>query len=125
MRNFLSILIVVSLVVAGVSPACQFISGKSLYEICGFGNDKPVALIDEALLAYLPDYEPEPEHQELEQDCGFCFAQSNLKLAKAEAVGAKKVSQTNTIDILVRSNPFIKSEKYSLSAPRGPPTLFV
>ncbi len=125
MRNFLSILIVVSLVMAGISPACQFISGKSLFEICSFGDDKPVALIDEALLAYLPDYEPEQEHQELEQDCGFCFAQSNLKLARAEAAEAKKLTQTNVIDVLYRSNPFIKGEKYSLSAPRGPPTLLV
>lgn len=120
-RRYLSFLVIVSLVLAGVSPACRFISGKTLYEICGFGEDKVVAPIDDALLAYLPDQPPEDDHESLKDDCVFCFAQSHLKLAKALDAEVP-VIMTGFEPLQPRAGPIFAVHDFLVYAPRGPPS---
>lgn len=121
MRRYLSILVIVSLVLAGISPACRFISGKTLYEICGFSEDKVVAPIDDALLAYLPDQPPEDDHESAKDDCVFCFAQSHLKLAKVPDAEVP-VIMTGFEPLQPRAGPIFAAYDFLAYAPRGPPS---
>jgi hypothetical protein len=82
MRNALHVFLALAFILSGISPACAFISGKSSIEIEICTNDgiKTVTLpVD----APAEDYNPGHEKK---NDCAFCFAQTHLKTAKADAV---------------------------------------
>ena len=82
MRLYLHILVMLAVVLSGVSPACAFISGKSSIievEICTADGLKIVKMAGDETPAH------DHKHQK-KNDCGFCFAQSHLKSAKADAV---------------------------------------
>ena len=79
MSRYLSILMMICLVLATVSPACKFISGQasSLIEICAAdGSIQKIAVTDD----FLPvtPIEKNKKHDHANEDCSFCFAQSHF-----------------------------------------------
>src|SRR5262245_42652768 len=115
MRNILHIFLILAFVLSGISPACAFISGKSSLEIeiCTAEGLKKVSL---------PGDQPAEEHEHKKKDdCGFCFAQSHLKSAKADAPSfsfAQSVFQTQT---LYSASAQIERAELSVLSPRAPP----
>ena len=117
MKLYIHILVALAFILTGISPACEFISGKQSFheiEICGFDGIKTIKVADEQ--------SPEPDHK-AKQDCGFCFAQSNIKLAKvppqiftAYAENAAHVISTGQGIHAVRP-------ELSVLSPRAPPSL--
>lgn len=91
MRHFLNSLIIVCLVLASVSPACKFISGKSFFEICiSHDAEAEQVSVPEELLAFMPglaDEQPEDDQQQhdLNQDCAFCFTNTHFSSLLASA----------------------------------------
>lgn len=73
-RTVLHAFLILAFILAGVSPACKFISGQmSVMEICGFDGPKLV-VVDST---QIPDQDP---HKKLAMDdCAFCFAQGTQK----------------------------------------------
>ena len=89
--KILNAFFILCFVLAGVSPACAFISGKSsaYIEICSAdGSLKKVKISDNetvaALYQFLEKDKPKPEQPQKhaqKDDCGFCF--SNTHISKA------------------------------------------
>ncbi|MCE7886407.1 MAG: hypothetical protein DYH13_02755 [Alphaproteobacteria bacterium PRO2] len=79
MRLTLHIFVLISFILSGISPACAFISGKSSIEI-------EICTNDGIKTVTLPGDAPEQQEHEKKNDCAFCFAQTHLKTAKADAV---------------------------------------
>lgn len=69
-RSILSVLMIFAFVSAMVSPACAFMQGQNVAEICSVAGLNADAGADDASL---------PAPVKAQQDCGFCFAQSHLK----------------------------------------------
>jgi hypothetical protein len=118
MRNLLYILIILSFVLAGLSPACKFISGQTQQiEICSYDGIKTVTIADKQV----PDNR-DHEHKS-SQDCAFCFAQSNLKLMKAIPPAFTLFKQHSLESILTLT--VLDLTRYETAAsPRGPPALY-
>lgn len=79
----LHLFFILAFVLAGISPACKFISGeKTFMDICfSDGSLKKVEVPAEynALLAKAGQAQQKnQESQHKNSDCAFCFAQSNL-----------------------------------------------
>lgn len=122
MKKFLSVLVVFALVLASASPACKFISGE-LAEICGADGSVIQMPVPDELLAYLPNQEQpeEPEHENLGQNCAFCFAQykydSNVQAGVSiPFFNFDRVQFANV-------NADFSFRRSKLYQPRGPPAL--
>ncbi len=80
--RFLHLFFILAFVLAGISPACKFISGeKTFMEICfSDGSLKRVEVPEEyRVLTAKAEKAPQNDgHAHKESDCGFCFAQSSL-----------------------------------------------
>ena len=123
MRNLLNSLIIICFVLASVSPACKFISGKGLMEICAADGSIQEMQIPEELLAYLPadaDVDNAPqEHRDMMQDCGFCFAQSNLSAFLTDTPGLV-ILPLDRDGLDLYQSAYARHE-LRLYQPRGPP----
>lgn len=123
MHRFLNSLIIICFVLASVSPACKFISGKGFMEICAADGSIQEMQIPEELLAYLPadaDVDNEPqEHRDMMQDCGFCFAQSHFNgfLTDTARVDVPEPEQIH-FDLYRMASLWPELRLYQ---PRGPP----
>jgi hypothetical protein len=117
-----SFLIMLCLVTAGISPACQFISGgKSLIEICSAdGTLKTIEIAAGQSPLQQPADDQKKTH--LDNDCAFCFTQAHQ--ASASAAG-------NAIIVFFQPGVFTDTSKTawlkntaSLAfEARGPPSL--
>ncbi len=87
----LNALVLVAFVLSGISPACAFVSGKmGTLEICAADGSVQTITISKSSDAFAlyqalnkdtqADEAPLQNHIE-KQDCGFCFAQSNIEKA--------------------------------------------
>ncbi len=124
--HFIHILVLAALVLAGISPACEFISGKAdLFEICGADGSSKQAEIDPDLALFLAagqEQSPADEHHDKPgDDCAFCFAQTHLKTFKTAgfAHAAPAVSMTAAPAHDQRAT----GVRYLISHPRGPPAI--
>lgn len=127
-HHYLHVFFLLAFITAGISPACQFVSGKkTLMQICfSDGSLKTVELAGqfnpyELLGQNNKTKKTDKSHaREKQQDCGFCFAQSHqlkMPLASIElAVGP--VSS----DLTLGAGSFAY-KAYELNAfqSRGPP----
>jgi len=66
-----SLLLLLSFFTAGISPACHFVSGKILMEICK--ADGSIETVE------MPVEERQQRHAKAQTDCAFCFSSANLK----------------------------------------------
>lgn len=115
MKRIIHCFIILALALAAVSPACEFISGQNVIEICTSDGIKRIAL---------PGEPADEGHEYAKQDCAFCFAQTHLKLAQAEPV---KFNPQTTARIRV-SNPVpyaVDAFERSAFEATGPPSSFL
>ncbi len=71
-RKFLSVFFVFAFLMAGISPACAFISGKNTIEICSSdGTLKLVEIEDDQTDGKTP-------RSAKKNDCAFCFTNANI-----------------------------------------------
>lgn len=122
-RNFyIHALVIVSIILVGVSPACAFISGNSSFiQICAADGSIQSVEVDAALD---PFAEPMPisEHLEAMEQCAFCFSMDHQKYSEAYShvivmpalPRYLSVSQGMSIPL---------GAQLSLYQPRGPPQL--
>lgn len=142
MRFYMNAFLVVVLVLAGVSPACQFISGQSgkgLFEICmpaSLWQDKETAaqipLPPIAFSLAGEDEQPQSDEQNQGHDpsmkqppCAFCFAQDHVKQASVLSVTIEGFERFADTRLQALSDQIIQKSRREVYAPRGPPSLFV
>jgi hypothetical protein len=116
MKNLLHIFVILTFVLVGISPACKFISGTKQIEICSYDGIKTVTVADNQV----PD--DKGHEQKSSQDCAFCFAQSNLKLAKAVPPAFTLVEQSSSRSVFTLTALNLMRHKTAVS-PRGPPSV--
>ena len=117
MRNALHVFLALTFILSGISPACAFISGKSQsleIEICTNDGMKTITLTGDA---------PEQQEHEKKNDCAFCFAQTHLKTAKADAVLIAYVPKIFDEQRGIDSSAQVHRFELASLAPRAPPTL--
>lgn len=117
MRSFYA-LILVALVLSGASPACEFIKGKSIIEICAAdGTLKAI----EVAADQTPENHQENTGHKSKPDCAFCFAQTHMKSGKATSfiLTAQQISVKTNIKEYVGLNISIPTT----SQPRAPPQI--
>ncbi len=119
MRNALHVFLALAFILSGISPACAFISGKSPsleIEICTAEGLKTITLPGDAPAEH-------DDHARKKNDCAFCFAQTHLKSAKADAVLISYVPRI--FDEQIVSSLPAQVHRFELTAlsPRAPPIL--
>lgn len=82
-HRFVHVFLIFAFIMAQVSPACAFVSGKmGLLEICGADGTVQVievpAAYDLTGLMEQQNSTQAPEHQKASKQCAFCFAQNYL-----------------------------------------------
>lgn len=125
MKHHLHCFVLISFLLVGISPACQFVSGKSLFEICSIDGTKE-AKIDADLLVYLPDQPADKDDgHKAQPQCGFCFAQTHLKAATINTIALTNHVLLPGYLNRVKYNGVSKDDIYLNPEARGPPAMFV
>lgn len=127
-KQWLQLLIMTCLVLANISPACKFISGKSLMEICFSDGSTAYTEMPEDLLAYLPNDTNNPSDTQdqnhiKKDDCAFCFTTSHFQqLNTAPIEWLNAYTQTTAHQTYEVTKRRLVRAIYN---PRGPPAFFV
>lgn len=117
MKNYLHILVILSFILMGISPACKFISGQvQEIEICTYEGIKTVKI------AAHGEEMPADDHHKKSEDCGFCFAQSNLKLEKATAPQVLTPADVSNVLLVQAYDLRVFRPELSAITLRGPPS---
>ena len=124
MKHHIHAFVLVAFLLVGISPACQFISGGKLFEICSLDSTYQ-AEVDPALLDYLPKEPKQDQKHETKPQCGFCFAQTHLKTAKTTVLQVVMPQMPVLALSSFEAESQAKDSAYNPFAPRGPPHLFV
>lgn len=117
MKFYIHILAALAFILTGISPACEFISGKATFheiEICAFEGIKTIKVADEQA--------PKQDHK-AKQDCGFCFAQSHLKLAKVPPQVFTAYAENTNYRISTGEGIHAARPELSVLSARAPPQL--
>ena len=118
LKKYCHVLLLVAFVMSGISPACKVMYGSADFiEICtADGTLETIAVPN--------NQAPQKNHQNLKNDCAFCFSQTNLKLAVASS---PDFSTPPLATYLARSSgTFVpKTQKRTSYDPRGPPASFI
>jgi hypothetical protein len=116
MQRYVHILVILAVILSGISPACAFISGKtsSVIEICTADGMKKIAVPSEQS----PEQKPAKKI-----DCGFCFAQTHLKLMNADAVLITFMQRHEAQTVAALYSASITKFELSALAARAPPAL--
>jgi len=122
-----AVLVMVSLVTMGISPACAFVSGKTdIIEICAAdGSMKTVAVAQEdgGAVEPLPASEDHKSPHK-KQECGFCFASSALKYQKASVVAVIPPVLTGML-VMGSGSMIQRSANQSVFEATGPPAVLL
>jgi hypothetical protein len=117
--GILQVFLIVCFVLAQVSPACAFVSGKmSLMEICAAdGTVKTIKVAEQ--------YDPSAKQGKapiVAKDCAFCFAQAHLSKLPVHVGVISPVLPSSYISI--SSGMIVPvSYKFAQGQPRAPPVL--
>jgi hypothetical protein len=111
MQRFIHCLVILALALAAASPACEFISGKTI-EICTADGLKLVSVPGDGDSST-------PQHAK-KNDCGFCFAQSHINKFFANSISIALLLLAFSI-FVIRDARHIRHRKFSSFAARGPP----
>lgn len=123
----LHLFFILAFVLAGISPACKFISGeKSFMEICfSDGSLKKIEVPAEynALLAKAGQTQQQKQgSHEKGNDCAFCFAQSSL--SKHNAPSSVILTNLTGQSLTIGAGTFaLRGTQPLLFQSRGPPAL--
>lgn len=115
MRSF-HVLVLAALVLSGASPACEFISGKSLIEICAAdGTLKTIEVADDQT----PENHKQGNNHQSKPDCAFCFVQTHMKSGKATSF----ILALNPLSVSVYTKDYIGFDVNipTSTQPRAPP----
>lgn len=106
-HTYLQAFFIFAFILAGISPACAFVSGKSAgyIEICAAdGSLKKVKISEDdaaaAIYQFLEKDKPQPDppaKHAKKDDCGFCF--SNAHISKA-LMSANTISQSTHYGVI-------------------------
>ena len=112
-------LVIVSIIMVGISPACAFISGKSMIEICAPDGTIEKVEVDSAFDPFAETM-PLSEHLEAMEQCSYCF---QFDKVKAHTIDAELYS-INALPryVFVSQGTAIPlGSTRTLYQPRGPP----
>ncbi|MCL4678754.1 MAG: DUF2946 family protein [Alphaproteobacteria bacterium] len=125
--KFLHVFFILAFVLAGVSPACKFISGeKTFMEICFSDGSLKRVEVPAEYSAVMAKAEKTPQnngHAHKDSDCGFCFAQSSLSKNTLTAAAAILVNPPAQAVPLGAGSFALKGAQASPFQSRGPPAL--
>lgn len=83
--NFIACALILSFLTMGISPACSF-AGAALMQICGSDGEVKTAPIPVEFEQFLISKdEPAQEHEQMQNECMFCYAVGAAKNVKAPA----------------------------------------
>jgi len=119
---YIHALVIVSIIMVGISPACAFFSGQvSFIQICAADGTLQSIAVDEALDPFAEKM-PITDHLEAMEQCSYCFAMDHHKYGEAQS---QVIAMSALPRYLVVSNgtAIPLGSKASLYQPRGPPTL--
>lgn len=127
-RAYIHVFLMIALVMAGVSPACKFISGKSLMEICGADGSVKTAEIPLELAGFIaadnaPESDQGTDHVAPGETCAFCFTASNFKPLGAAVVQVFMPVRTAVVSAR-KEEAQTRSAYNAAHQPRGPPADF-
>lgn len=116
---YIHALVVFAIVMVGISPACAFISGKGLIQICAPDGTVQTIEVDAAFdpFAEVPSLS---DHLEAMEQCSYCFAMDHQKYGEA-------IFQTIVLTALPRylavsnGTAIPLGSRLTLYQPRGPP----
>lgn len=132
--RIVNVFLVLAFVLAGISPACDFISGKNGFiQICASdGSLKTIKVSQDSDLYAVyellnqnpqnPQNENNSEHSQ-KQDCEFCFTNSNLTKGLASSETWNALHYASLVLATDKYNAF-QSVRFSHFQSRGPP-LFI
>lgn len=84
-RHILCALLILGFATMGISPACKFVNGSAFIEICkADGSVETVEVPADQAPFETADQTP-IDHQDMQSDCLFCFANTHSKASKALA----------------------------------------
>ncbi len=128
MKFYVQLLLIFALVSATVSPACQFISGQSLMELCGTFENKQ-ASVDPALIDFFASKDSDEEPQEKPQialtDCAFCFSYTHLHKNLTSDNAALPTFYYLKLNMEWGDHALLISKALEVPYPRGPPSTLV
>ncbi len=123
----LHLFFILAFVLAGISPACKFISGeKSFMEVCFSDGSLKKIEVPAEYNAFLAKADPKQQQKqgshEKSNDCAFCFAQSSLakNSISSAAILISPPGETLTIGAGTFS---LRGTDRSPFQSRGPPAL--
>ena len=114
-------LVVFSIVMVGISPACAFISGKSMIEICKPDGTLQTIEVD---VAFDPFAEKMPlsEHLENMEQCSYCFQFDKVKAHTIDA-GLYSFNALPRYVVVSQGTAIPLGSDLRVYQPRGPPQL--
>ncbi len=119
-RFYISVLVMVAIFFVGISPACAFISGKSMIDICAPDGTVQSVEVD---ARFDPFAEPAPDpqdHLEAMEKCPFCFVSTHHAYGLSDEVSLVFAMQPRYI--AVGAGSFIPdTQNLRAFQPRGPP----
>ena len=119
-KFYIHALIIVSIVMVGISPACAFISGESSIEICAPDGTLQTIEVDKAFdpFAEIPSI---ADHLEAMEQCSYCFSFDHVKAFALQ--GQQFDAVLPSYYLVVSSGMAIpEGSQLTLYQPRGPPT---
>ena len=128
LRNLLNVILITAFVLSGISPACKFMSGNAmLVEICKADGSVEVVSLDFGATGNegAPIKNTPADHQNMKNDCAFCFADSNIKTVAADDFNAILPLYNGQSGILKTRETIAKKSANHLYAARAPPVFVV
>ena len=126
--NITSLLVMLSILTMGISPACDFISGsdnapEGYIEICS--DDGEIRLISLAEAGLSPDTKPAHQHHASKSiDCAFCFTAAHNHADFTKGISIEFLEATTYIS---NGGGLIIPKTLNVNdrSARGPPSSFV
>ena len=114
-------LVILSIVMVGISPACAFISGKSVIEICAPDGTIEKVEVDPAFDPFA-DPMTLSEHLEAMEQCSYCFQFDKVKAHTLDQQLYSFVALPRYV-VVSQGTAIPLSSERTLYQPRGPPHL--
>ena len=119
-RHFLYLCLIAAFLLSGISPVCQWVSGKvSLIEICSTDGLKTIAVPLE-----ISPGNPQQQNHDKKPDCLFCFALAKVKTTGPVAtITFDRQDSSVFFAALPAGIPLFTSQFPLNFGPRGPPVI--
>lgn len=121
---YIHALVILAIISAGISPACAFVSGKGLIEICAPDGTLQTIEVDAAFDPFAQiDKEQMPlsEHLESMEQCSYCFAMDHQKAHALNELSIPMMALPRYLAVSAGTAIPLGS-LLTLYQPRGPPS---